>query len=134
MKHRKVRQMQKPSRLGMTQLIAGGTMLAAAGLLIDLRGVFTPTTEPDVCQEVVQSQSVLSRDELASLLTVPERANKQKVREIVQEPYCKLPSVEVRAGVPAVREAYPLAFDPQTWFVILYEGEEYAGYSFSFRQ
>ncbi|NJP12002.1 MAG: hypothetical protein HC866_23115 [Leptolyngbyaceae cyanobacterium RU_5_1] len=30
--------------------------------------------------------------------------------------------------------AYPLAFDPQTWFIVLYEGDEYAGYSFSFRR
>jgi hypothetical protein len=48
-------------------------------------------------------------------------------------PYCRLSELEVRAGVRAQREAYPLAFDPQTWFVVLYEGDQYTGYSFSFR-
>ncbi|WP_430686000.1 hypothetical protein [Leptolyngbya sp. AN02str] len=87
----------------------------------------------DVCQEVIQSQAVLSRDQLARLLAIPERDRKENVRAIMSEPYCQLPSVEVRQGVVAEREAYPLAFDPQTWFVVLYEGEEYAGYSFVFK-
>ncbi|NJO52730.1 MAG: hypothetical protein HC840_28770 [Leptolyngbyaceae cyanobacterium RM2_2_4] len=114
--------------------LAGGSMLAIVGVLVDLRNVFQPPTAQDVCQEIVQSQSVLSRDELARLLNVPERDSKTAVREIVSEPYCTLPDVEIREGVTAEREAYPLAFDPQTWFVVLYEGEEYAGYSFVFQQ
>jgi hypothetical protein len=50
----------------------------------------------------------------------------------VSEPYCKLPTLNVRAGVEAEREAYPLEFDPATTLVILYENDEYAGYRFSF--
>lgn len=115
-------------------LLAGGSMLAIVGVLVDLRNVFQPPPDPNVCQEVVQSQSVLSRDELSRLLSVSERDSKSAVREIVSEPYCTLPDVEIREGVTAEREAYPLAFDPQTWFVVLYEGEEYAGYSFVFQQ
>ena len=41
-----------------------------------------------------------------------------------------LPIFEVRAGVSAERAAYPLAFDPNTWLVVLYEDEEYVGYGF----
>ncbi|MEY2976123.1 MAG: hypothetical protein ACO3NK_09250 [Prochlorotrichaceae cyanobacterium] len=85
------------------------------------------------CQEVVQPQAVLSRENLAQLLTIPERDPRQRVRTIVQEPYCLLPSITIRAGVTAVREAYPLEFDPDTWLIILYEGEEYAGYRFIYR-
>lgn len=107
-------------------------MLAFIGFIANpsLQG----TPPKDACQEVVRSQAVLTRRQLSQLLAIPERDSKAKVRDIVQEPYCKLSQLEVRAGVEADREAYPLEFDPQTWFVILYEGDEYAGYAFSFRR
>lgn len=124
---------RKVQRERFTYLIASGSMLALVGVLADLRGVFSPEPRTDLCQEILQPRSVLSRDELSRLLTVPERSTKARVREVVQEPYCTLPEVEVRAGAIAIREAYPLAFDPQTWFVILYEEGEYAGYAFSFQ-
>lgn len=89
--------------------------------------------DPETCVEKVQSRSVLSREQLSQLLAVPERGRKASVRAIISEPYCRLPNVEVRAGVMAEREAYPLEFDPQVWFIVLYEGEEYVGYAFSFR-
>ena len=60
------------------------------------------------------------------------RDAKTRVRQIVSEPYCQLPTLKVRSGVDAEREAYPLAFDPGTTLVILYENDEYAGYRFSF--
>jgi hypothetical protein len=81
----------------------------------------------------VQPKSVLSREQLSRLLAVPERSNQKQVRQVVSKPFCKLQNLQVRAGVTAEREAYPLAFDPNTWLVVLYEGDEYAGYSFSFR-
>lgn len=85
------------------------------------------------CQEMVQSSSVLSRQQLTQLLTVPERSPKAQVSTIVSEPYCRMPSLKIRAGVNAVREAYPLEFDPDTWIVVLYEGDEYVGYRFNAR-
>ncbi|MBE9178811.1 hypothetical protein IQ268_09590 [Oculatella sp. LEGE 06141] len=115
-------------------MIAGGSMLAIVGLLVDLRTVFRPEPVADVCQTIVQRQSVLSRSELSRLLDIPERSSKATVQNVVSEPYCVLPSVEVRANVMAEREAYPLEFDPQTWFIILYENGEYAGYDFSFKR
>lgn len=109
-------------------------MLATLALLIDLQGrVVNPKSLDKACQEVMQPSAVLSRDQLTKLLAIPERDKKSKVRAIFKEPYCKLPDIEVRAGVTAEREAYPLEFDPKTWIVILYEGEEYVGYRFSFR-
>jgi hypothetical protein len=116
-------------------LLAGGLMFALVGLLIDVRGMVpaenSSRSESEVCQGSVRSEVELSREQLAQLLTVPERDTKARVRDILKEPYCQLPSLEVRAGVAAEREAYPLEFDPQTWLVILYEGDEYAGYRFS---
>jgi hypothetical protein len=118
---------------GMKYLLAGSSMLAVLGLLVDFSSLFQPAQPRDICEEVVQPQAVLSRDELSQLLTISERDSKEAVRTVVSEPYCIMPSVEIRAGVLAEREAYPLEFDPETWFVVLYEGDEYAGYAFSFR-
>ncbi len=114
-------------------LVAGGSLLAGVVLVGDVGTLFQPEAVSDVCQEVVQPDARLSRDDLSKLITIPERDPKTEVREVVREPYCLLPNIEVRAGQQAEREAYPLAFDPQTWVVLLYEGEEYAGYAFSFK-
>lgn len=114
--------------------LAGGSLLALVGLLADVRTSWEPRPVSNACQAVVQPQSVLSRDELSQLLTVPERDAKATVKAIVSDPFCRLAPVEIRQGVVAEREAYPLAFDPDTWFVLLYEGEEYAGYSFVFQE
>jgi hypothetical protein len=120
---------------GVKYMLAGGSIVAAIGLLISPRGLLSSTASSgDICQAVVQPKAVLSREQLSRLLAVPERSRKDQVRQIVKDPYCTLPELQVRAGAMAQREAYPLAFDPQTWFVVLYEGEEYAGYSFSFRR
>ncbi len=124
---------RKARRKNARFVLAGGSVLAAGLLFVDLRDVLKPDAPKSVCQQVIQSRSVLSRDELTKLLNVPERSNKSTVRAIVSEPYCTLGSIEVRAGATADREAYPLAFDPQTWLVVLYEGEEYAGYDFVFQ-
>ncbi|MGJ3248199.1 MAG: hypothetical protein ACFE0I_19205 [Elainellaceae cyanobacterium] len=113
-------------------LLAGSSMLAVVGLLVDV-GNFRPSPPQDICEDIIQPESVLSRDELSQLLRIPERDSREAVRRVVSEPYCQMPSIEIRSGVSAERDAYPLEFDPQTWLVILYEGDEYAGYAFSFQ-
>ncbi len=119
----------------------GGLVLAGLALMAQTSGLSTiasswllGSVDLDTCLEKVQSGAVLSRGQLSQLLTIPERDRKERVRAIVQSPYCRLSNVEVRAGVMAEREAYPLEFDPQVWLVVLYEGDEYVGYAFSFRQ
>ncbi|MGB3494353.1 MAG: hypothetical protein WBA57_16620 [Elainellaceae cyanobacterium] len=115
-------------------LVAGSSLLAGLVLMGDVSTVFQGRSpNAAVCQEVVQQEAVLSRESLSQLLTVPERESKATVREIVSQPYCLMPDLEVRADVKAQREAYPLEFDPDTWLVLLYEEEEYAGYDFSFQ-
>ena len=88
------------------------------------------SAKEDLCQEIISSEAILSRQQLTQLLTVPERENRQVIEAITEEPYCSLATIEVRAGVMAERAAYPLAFDPNTWLVVLYEEEEYVGYGF----
>lgn len=116
--------------------LAAGWGLAAIGLLFNagtyLKADAASATK-DNCQKLVQSSAVLSRAQLGKLLTIPERSSQQTVRDIVTEPYCQLPSLEIRDGITANREAYPLAFEPSTWLVMLYEGDEYVGFSFSFQ-
>jgi len=115
-------------------LMAGGSVILALALLFDqhsLPALIRGKGADAKCQEVVQSQAKLSRDQLAQLLTVPEGDKKQKVRGVLKEPYCKLASLQVRAGAAAQREAYPLDFDSQTWLIVLYEGDQYVGYEFN---
>lgn len=118
-------------------LLAGGLIFAVLGLMFDFQGMrslISPsqTVRTGECEAIVQTEARLTREQLAQLLIIPERDSKERVRQIVSEPYCRLPELNVRSGVVAEREAYPLAFDPQTQLVILYENDEYAGYRFSF--
>ena len=115
-------------------------MLAIAAIVIGPRPFVDRTAANEsassnvVCEKTVQSSSVLSRAELSQLLSVAERAPKEEVRAVINEPYCTLPSVTVREGAVSEREAYPLEFNPQTWFIVLYEEGEYAGFDFSFQR
>ena len=114
-------------------LLAGGYLLAAFGLPFNLpSSVPKPSTKERslLCSEMVQPKAVLSREQLAQLMTVPERSQRSKVQEIVKQPYCKLPGLSIRVGATTERELYPLSFDPQTSLLVLYEGQTYVGYGF----
>ena len=119
-------------------LVAASLAMILTALLFDFDRVKTllisshTISQRPECNAVVSNEAQLSREQLAKLLTIPERDAKTRVRQIVSEPYCQLPTLKVRSGVDAEREAYPLAFDPGTTLVILYENDEYAGYRFSF--
>jgi hypothetical protein len=126
----------KPHSALLKRCLAAVALLLTLGLLIDLHSPSfgTKKSAGEDCQEGVQGRSRLSREQLLKLLTVSEGSKKQRIREIVKEPYCKFSDLPIRVGAIAQREAYPLEFDPQTLLVILYEGDQYAGYRFSFRQ
>jgi hypothetical protein len=112
----------------------GGMLLALLGWVGNPRNLLSARAPSEPCEQIVQPQAILTREQLSQLLTIPERSPKAKIRAVVKSPYCNLAAIEVRANVMAEREAYPLGFDAQTWLVILYEGDEYAGYAFSFRR
>lgn len=124
--------------LGPKPLVAASLTMILALLVMDFEKFPTSllsaksTDQPADCSQVVSNTSQLSRAQLAQLLAIPERDAKERVRQVISEPYCQLPTLNVRSGVAAEREAYPLAFDPGTTLVILYENNEYAGYRFSF--
>jgi hypothetical protein len=116
-------------------LVAGGSVLALAALLI------TPNLNQEQAQEAgaftcirqEQPKSLVSRDQVKKLLETELQATKVTVQEFLNAPYCVLSPGKTEAGLPAEREAYPLEFDPQTWLVVLYDGDRYVGYDFRFR-
>lgn len=133
-----VSQLSNPIQSPVKSLLAGGVIITAALVLVDVQNMRAwlsrsqSSVNEKACEEFVQTEAKLSREQLATLLTIPERDSKARVRQVVAEPYCKLASLSVRAGVNAEREAYPLEFDSRTQLVILYENDEYAGYRFNF--
>jgi hypothetical protein len=123
----------KVPRLKPEPLLIGGALLAAIGLTLTQPNLEPPTRELDptqFCQEIVEPKATVSREQLAKLLAIPERGSRSQVQAIVKEPYCRMPNLSIRAGAITERVAYPLASDPQTWLVILYEGKTYVGYGF----
>ncbi len=130
MKRRKVRQFR------VEPWIAGGLFLMAIAVLFDPRSIVISGISRGSnrgCQAVLQPTATITRQQLAQLLATPERSPREQVRALLKEPYCKFESIKVRAGVTAERDVYPLDFDAQTWLVVLYEDDEYAGYRFSVR-
>jgi hypothetical protein len=118
-----------PSKL---LLIAALLLPLVVILMIDLRtgssGRMPRRTE--TCQGAVSEGVIISREQLAEFLTISERDPRTRVEEVLKAPYCQLPGLSVRAGATAERLVYPLAFDPKTWLIVLYEEDEYAGYRF----
>ncbi len=116
-------------------LIAGGSMLALAALLVSPNPDQAKVQEAGAftCVRQEQPKALVSRDQIKKLLETELQAPKATVQEFLQVPYCVLSPGKTEAGLPADREAYPLEFDPQTWLVVLYEGDRYAGYDFRFR-
>jgi hypothetical protein len=122
--------------IGMQGIVITGMVVGLAALLMDVQRVVPfdrLANRPENCQGEVNEGVVISREQLAQFLAISERDTKAKVEQVLQAPYCQLPSLEIRAGAASERAVYPLAFDPQTWLVVLYEGEEYAGYQFRFQ-
>ncbi|MBE9065219.1 hypothetical protein IQ260_00950 [Leptolyngbya cf. ectocarpi LEGE 11479] len=136
--HKPLPKRPRSQSLGPKPLVAVSLTMLLASLLIDIESLrtFLPSAQSmdqqADCNTVISDAARLSREQLVELLTIPERGAKERVRQVVNEPYCQLPTLNVRSGVTAEREAYPLAFDPGTSLVILYENDEYAGYRFSF--
>ncbi|MCS6812953.1 MAG: hypothetical protein NZ772_05185 [Cyanobacteria bacterium] len=114
-------------------MIGIGAVLATLAMLADMSRAPSPRRTMVACSDVIKPESTISKQQFAQFLTIPERYQKQQVRLVVRDPYCRLPSLEVRSGVTAEREAYPFAFDSSKQLVILYEGDEYAGYTIGSR-
>ena len=123
----------KTVELKLDQLLVGAAISGVLVLVMIQPEGAPPSLGPDptqFCQKIVQPRAALSRQQLTQLMTVPERGKRSQVENILKDPYCGMHSLSIRAGAMTERDAYPLAFDPQTWLVVLYEGETYVGYGF----
>ncbi|NEQ53459.1 MAG: hypothetical protein F6K11_25540 [Leptolyngbya sp. SIO3F4] len=86
--------------------------------------------ETETCQSVLNAEQRLSRDQLSQLLSIPQDSSQASVHETIAPPYCTLSKVKQSNQ----REAYPLAFDPDTWLVVNYDQSIYQGYDFIFKK
>mgnify|MGYP001795730404 CR=1 FL=1 len=113
--------------------IAGGSVAFLAAIAIlpnQIRSQAPAPAAANGCQTVVQKEARLSRQQLSQFLALPEQASKSAVQAVIQAPYCELAVTDDATA----KDAYPLAFDPETWFVVEYTNDVYSGYAFTFQQ
>ena len=125
-------------KLTLNQWLAGGAALLIIALLLESQSLpsFGSKASEACPAKVTKTDSKLSGEQIARLLTVEPGAAKSKVRGILKEPYCKLPKVQVRPDTPPERDVYLVdaddfvEFQPKTQLVVLYDGDEYKGFRF----
>ncbi len=88
------------------------------------------TNTASTCQAIINADQRLSRSQLNQFLSVSPNSSQAKVHETIAPPYCTIS----KAHHANQREAYPLAFDPETWFVVNYEQGLYKSYDFVFQK
>ena len=121
-------------RLKPQHLLLTGSLLGTIGVLFNLppSGLSQRVTQSSLnCQEPIHEEQALSRQQLALLMSVPERSSRRRVQQILKTPYCRLTTLNIRAGAKTERQVYRLAFDSQTLLIVLYEGQNYVGYGFN---
>ena len=121
------------SQLSQRRLLAGGLVLVTLGLITDLYGLPSLDSRSSNCTQIVQAKTALTREQLMQFLALPKGAKSSQILSLINAPYCKLAGVTSATGGMVDRQAYPLTFDPQTWMVVKYEGEQYVGYEFKIR-
>ena len=116
------------------QLLLGGIALLTLGLVTDRQHLPSwGSSDSGTCAQIMQAKATLSREQLEQFLGIPEGAPQAKLLTVIQDPYCKLAGVKNPSGTIVDRHVYPLAFDPQTWVIVKYEGQRYVGYEFKVR-
>ena len=79
---------------------------------------------------MVNTDQRLSRGQLTQFLAIAQESSQASIHETIAPPYRTL-SKEHQSKQS---EAYPQAFDPDTWFVVNYDQGIYKSYDFVFRQ
>ncbi len=124
-------------RVSPKALWAGGSVATLALLAVVPPSETSKVMSQSSCQAIVQSSAEISRGQISRLLAVPVGSAQAAVRQVVNEPYCRLPpgagETDGQHTGPIAREAYPLAFDREAWLVVNYQAEAYVGYDFVFK-
>jgi hypothetical protein len=116
-------------------VLASGTLVALATVFVN-PGADSSTSKQasaDTCIKQVQTESFLSRDELSQLLKLDTPASQEEVYKVADQPFCVLAAKDGSSEAGTERQAYPLEFDPRTWFVLNYEDGKFVDYDFLFR-
>ncbi|MEO0867873.1 MAG: hypothetical protein AAFY17_05370 [Cyanobacteria bacterium J06642_11] len=82
------------------------------------------------CQQMVNKEQRLSREQLTQFIPLSQGTAQEIVHDTIAPPYCALS----KSQQSQQQEAYPLAFDPETWFVVNYAQGNYTGYDFVFKR
>jgi hypothetical protein len=120
------------------KILATATLFAIVAVVFEqfnrdsslLSAIATPLHQPVTCAKVIDAKSRLKRETLAQALTIHQGKSHTAIRNVLPKPYCTLNTVAVRSGATTEREAYPLEFKPDTWLVVMYEGDTYEGFDF----
>ncbi|MGD1855796.1 MAG: hypothetical protein ACFB2W_16270 [Leptolyngbyaceae cyanobacterium] len=132
---------QQPRKTHSTVWIFGSLALMALAIVpqdlwpqfsvnIEQSQGFNRTDTNQTCQAILNPQQRLSRDQLTQFLAADQDSPQTAIHETIAPPYCMLS----RTNQTQQQEAYPLAFDPDTWFVVNYDQGIYKGYDFLFKE
>ena len=141
--HQSVRRapVQRPPAQRPLGVLLGAVALAAFALIpqdrlfLSSQSVGQPPwaskqSQSESCHAVLNADQRLSRAQLTQFLGLAEATAQATVHEKIAPPYCRLS----RAHQAKQREAYPLSFDPDTWFVVNYDQGQYTDFDFIFKQ
>ncbi|MCU0565461.1 MAG: hypothetical protein MUF49_02565 [Oculatellaceae cyanobacterium Prado106] len=114
--------------------LTGAVLLILAPLLlmdfIHLGSLTGGRSQAQECDGETNGGGVITRQQLAEFLTISERDTRSRVEEVLPTAHCQLPGIEARAGATAERKVYLLDFNTEARLIVLYEGDEYAGFQF----
>ncbi|NJL20617.1 MAG: hypothetical protein HC895_07045 [Leptolyngbyaceae cyanobacterium SM1_3_5] len=96
----------------------------------------TPPERLDPCVEIVQESSLMTRPMLRQFSQVARGSARAEAIAVLGEPYCRLQPLEVElpdgSMATVQREAYPFEFAPHIWYVVMYAGDRYLTFDYSF--
>ncbi|MBD2092494.1 hypothetical protein H6F67_21840 [Microcoleus sp. FACHB-1515] len=113
-------------------LLASATSLAIA---LSTRAQTSPE-RLDPCIEIVQESSLMTRPKLRQFSQVARGSARAEAIAVLGDPYCRLQPLEVElpdgSMATVQREAYPFEFAPHIWYVVMYAGDRYLTFDYSF--
>lgn len=76
------------------------------------------------CSIMLDVNARMSRAELSRLIAIPAGTDRATVEQAIGGAYCRF----------GAWTAYPLEFDPDVWIIVLYDGNVYLTFDYSFER
>jgi hypothetical protein len=100
-------------------LVVSGDAFPQSGSLARRQGL---------CMAMVNPHARISRANFSWLLKISQGSDRHAVIEPrLGSPYCYLATRRIQEAV-----AYPAAWDPSVWILVIYQGDRYQGYDISY--